>query len=271
MTIKANALELEELLAVAETADLDVLTDYLTDNGAGRLMLDDSVCRTLVACKKETRYEVSHRELIAKEIRLFGGNTLMNFVRGKGVPYSEILRDVATHVGVKFAQGDDDAIIERAVLEYLLKRAWGEMLEEEHLQMTQDLGLGVMKGPAALAALLTAFNAGGFTSYRLALIVANSVARAVIGRGLPMAANTVVARTLGVALGPIGWVVTGLWSIADLASPAYRVTVPCVVQIAYMRQKGIATATCPTCGKVNETSARFCSECGTSLNAQARN
>lgn len=38
-------------------------------------------------------------------------------------------------------------------------------------------------------------------------------------------------------MGPIGWVLTALWTIVDIAGPAYRVTVPAVIQIAYIRQR----------------------------------
>jgi uncharacterized protein YaaW (UPF0174 family) len=74
----------------------------------------------------------------------------------------------------------------------------------------------------------------------LARIVANAVARAFFNRGLSFAANDALTPSMGLMLCPVGWVVTGLWTLADLASPAYRVTVSCVVQIGYMRPKAIA-------------------------------
>ena len=32
-------------------------------------------------------------------------------------------------------------------------------------------------------------------------------------------------------------VLTGLWTAIDIAGPAYRVTIPCVIQIAFLRAK----------------------------------
>ena len=71
-------------------------------------------------------------------------------------------------------------------------------------------------------------------------------------------------RALSVALGPIGWAITGLWTLADLSAPAYRVTVPCVLQVAYIRQKLIMQATHVTCacGTAIPHTVKFCPECG---------
>lgn len=44
---------------------------------------------------------------------------------------------------------------------------------------------------------------------------------------------------IAVFLGPVGWVLTGVWTAIDLAGPAFRVTVPCVLHIAMLRQRMI--------------------------------
>ena len=38
-------------------------------------------------------------------------------------------------------------------------------------------------------------------------------------------------------MGPVGFVVAGIWTTIDLAGPAYRVTVPVVLQVAFLRQR----------------------------------
>jgi uncharacterized protein YaaW (UPF0174 family) len=56
-------------------------------------------------------------------------------------------------------------------------------------------------------------------------------------RGIVIVGVGTLSRGLGVLLGPIGWIMLTGWTIWDLMGPAYRVTVPAVVQIAYMRVK----------------------------------
>ena len=73
-------------------------------------------------------------------------------------------------------------------------------------------------------------------AYKIALIVANAIAKAILGRGLSLAANAGIARTIGIFAGPIGWLITGLWVAVDIAGPAYRVTIPTVIQVAFLRQ-----------------------------------
>lgn len=85
-------------------------------------------------------------------------------------------------------------------------------------------------------ALQIAIRQSGFMAYKIALIVANAIAKAILGRGLSLAANAGIARTIGIFAGPIGWLITGLWVAVDIAGPAYRVTIPTVIQVAFLRQ-----------------------------------
>lgn len=71
----------------------------------------------------------------------------------------------------------------------------------------------------------------------MALVVTNGVAKALLGRGLNVAGNAMLTRTMGAFAGPVGWVLSSLWLLIDLAGPAYRVTLPSCIFIAYMRQK----------------------------------
>jgi len=93
------------------------------------------------------------------------------------------------------------------------------------------------------------------------------MARQVVGKGLTLVANRTLTRAISVVAGPIGWAVSAIWTAFDLASPAYRVTVPCVIQIAYMRQK-LSLNLCSECGTVALSQAKFCHECGAALNAK---
>lgn len=67
--------------------------------------------------------------------------------------------------------------------------------------------------------------------------MANQVAKVVLGKGLTFAANQTLTKVIGAFAGPIGWVVTAVWTAFDIAGPAYRVIIPACIQIAYMRTK----------------------------------
>lgn len=67
------------------------------------------------------------------------------------------------------------------------------------------------------------------------MIIVNAVLKVLIGRGLPLVGNVILVRIANILTGPIGWVITGLWTAIDIAGPAYRVTIPAVIQIAYLR------------------------------------
>jgi uncharacterized protein YaaW (UPF0174 family) len=284
-----NPGSLSLLLAQADVEDLDILVDYITDNGEGRITLNNDVCARLVKCKNRKAYADADRSLIGREIRAFGGNTLTNVYRDvrsslpfgslldkvlpdvdTAIPYDEVVKDVASHLKVPFDKNEDVLVVEDGILRKILRDSFEKMSPDERAAVLKELNvtdLGML-GPAASAALIAAGRASGFATYKLALVVANAVSKALLGRGLPFVVNAAATRTIGIVLGPIGWVVTGVWTLADMASPAYRVTVPCAVQIAYMRQKAIVEANskaCTACGARNERTARFCNECGAAI------
>lgn len=279
--------DLGVILAEADAADLDILVDYITDRGAGRLTLDGAVCKRLLEAKAIQAYSVEERALIAQEILEFGGNTLGNAARkvramfggafldtklanaSETVPYDEIVRDVASHLGVKMPEVAAIADVEAIILRKILGAAVEKMSDEERLAIASDLGMGgTLAAQGTLATLIMTARLGGFTTYKMATIVANAVAKALLGKGLTIPATAALMRGISVAIGPIGWAVTAIWTLADLSSPAYRVTMPAVVQIAYMRNKLIsqkAYGECPKCEAVVSKSDKFCASCGASL------
>jgi uncharacterized protein YaaW (UPF0174 family) len=64
--------------------------------------------------------------------------------------------------------------------------------------------------------------------------------KAIFGRGLSFVAAGSLMRTMSVLTGPVGWAITGLWTAVDLGSTAYRVTIPAVIQVAYLRNQKAA-------------------------------
>lgn len=248
---------LTEILGTADKPDLDVLVDYITDSGEGRVALDNDVCARLSAAKVAPAYEPGDVALIEQELRQFGGNSVANLVRSmrggigalfggagaaESVSYDEIVRDVAEHLKVKFGKYAGTPEVEEGILSSLLVASFEKMSPEEREQVLEDLGVSdaaevAKRGAAAISAGIAAAAISSAVGFQLSRMVAAASVKALLGRGLVLGTTSFVARPVMVLAGPIGWAVTGAWALADMASPAYRVTVPCVVQVAYMRRK----------------------------------
>ncbi len=273
-TILNESSSLRDVLKHADSKDLSILVDVITDKGEGRVSLASDVCKKLFDAKNQAPKTLSMMyDVMATEIELFGGNSIANLFRGgKGVDYREILIDVAKHIKINFSEAAPSADIEIQILLKILEKSMDQMTAQERENLISELSGGsiVGGGVAAMAGLQAAIRAGGFASYRVSLIVANTIARQFTGKGLQLAANAGIARGIGAFAGPVGWAITAIWTAYDLAAPAYRVTVPSVVLVAYMRQKALSESvpTCPKCKTPIPGNPKFCAECGTPLGAK---
>jgi len=262
--------DLADLIDNAEVADLCTLTDYITDKGKGRSALSGESCKTLVDAKEASYFDPKSRALLVEEIKRYGGHSIMNILRGgEGVAFREMAGDVARHMGIKTSKDQDCVTVEMLIIMKMFEQSFKEMSEEQREEAFKEFGGTYTRGtgPAAFAALQILIRQAGFGAYKVALIVVNAVAKAMLGRGLALAGNAVLVRGLSLFSGPVGWALTAGWALYDLGSPAYRVTVPCVLHIAYMRQKEAARM-CPKCGTQVRPTDKFCASCGTVISPQ---
>lgn len=192
------------------------------------------------------RYYPDHQkyiERIMEEIQLFGGNSFANlFRRNQGVQYREILCDVCDKMKVNYSSNADVKQIEQDLLIKILndhlKTLNARELEEflKELDLVDKTKTAISYTPQMASAIVqTAIRAGGFTSYKIILKTVNMIWKFLFGKGLSLATNATIARIVGIYAGPVGWAITGAWTAVDLASPAYRVTVPACLLIAKLR------------------------------------
>ncbi len=224
-------------LHYADTEMLEVLVQHLVFDKDGKKRNTESLSGDKAFIDAKGDYSKIWKS-IAAELQHYGGDTLVNLVRQTGVSYREILVDVCKRIKV---ETDFDAAtieIEKAMFAKLIESSWEEMTDEQKKELTKELKVDPkLAGPAAMAAIISAIKLGGFASYQVALIVANSIAKMIMGKGLQLAANAGIARAIGVFTGPIGWVITGLTTVPAITGPAFRVTLPAVIQVAAMRQE----------------------------------
>lgn len=266
--------DLIPILRQADSEDLGILVEYLHKNWNQDLSSVPAFQEQNpdAGTKKYDGDHTLYADDIAAEIQRYGGNSFSNTLRGgKGVDYIEILRDVADHMKVNYNKNTDAAAIEAQIQLKVLESAYEKMSQEERKELLD--GMGVDHGrsiPTALpiVALQSAIQFSGFAAYKLAAVIAKAIAKVLLGRALPFAAYTALSRWIAVFAGPVGLAITGLWTAIDLAGPAYRVTVPCVLQVAYIRQKSLLAA-CPSCGEMQSKSTKFCSSCGAEMGTEA--
>jgi len=163
---------------------------------------------------------------IASEIQLMGGNSLVNWLRGHGVCYKEIVLDVAETIGVDpqilSRRGNSVASMENEIIEKLFARFEEKMNVLEREDLSKQLASAspeartIVLAQTLLPHLLREFNLQGVVE--LALILAAS--RAVVA-WVPV----------------VGWLSAGVGTLLELSSTAYSVTIPGVVAIGLIRAR----------------------------------
>ncbi|MDY5050090.1 MAG: ubiquinol-cytochrome C chaperone family protein [Candidatus Mucispirillum faecigallinarum] len=243
--------DLTDLFKKCTNEDLNTIVEYITQKG--------SLTESLTTSEEYKQHAPNHTEYIGKiidEIQRFGGDAIANMFRGKGVKYREITEDVAKHFKIKYNDNMSTSEIEQDIIATVIKQAWEKMKEDDRIAILRDANVDInsldeetkkilIKGDFSLlkgVVLSTVFmqiliKVTGFKAYQISVIVANMVAKAVLGRGLALAGNAALVRSLAVFTGPIGWIITGLLTAPLITGPAYRVTIPCVLHIAMLREK----------------------------------
>lgn len=235
----------DNLISVLERADnedLKTLCDIITLRKDGTPRISDSLTKT-----EGYRRNYPHRMKslipgIVKELGLYGSNTFVSLFKGEGADYSAILRKVARRLKVSFRDTLSDEVIEGYMLQKLFDDMSEQLTDEELRTMAREFGVKPLRysRQAIVAALQMSIRHGGIYGLAWSMNVANAVARQTVGRGIAaFASGSVLSRSLSVLAGPIGWALTAAWTAYDIAGPAYRVIVPAVIQIAYLRQKSL--------------------------------
>ena len=228
-----------EILSIAEDEDLQILVNYLMRDEDGVLRLTEELSSAPGYKANPNRPRTYWKE-IAAELQCFGANTFVTILRGgKGVPYREVLCDVCDNLKVNYNPESDISMIEMNLLSKILIKSLDEMNEEQMKELLDNLDIKVnhLTKQAVIAALQMMILKTGFSPYKISVIVANAIAHTLLGRGISVAGNAALTKGLSIFAGPVGIALNALWMAYDIAGPAYRVTVPAVIQVAYIRAK----------------------------------
>lgn len=221
---------LVQLLLNADKGDIDLLIDYITNTGKFGFSMSDSVKTVLQDAKRHDVPDEETLRLLVRELQHFGGNTFVNLFRRNGVGYNEIVDDVASHLKIKAPASIAIEEKEALIIDCVFTSSWKKMSDDERSQILRDMGISPSVSMDKLSRM-------DMPVWQRAALVANGLAQSTAGKALPLIAGLGIGRVLGVLTGPVGLAITGLYTAYDISNPAFRVTLPCVVQVAWIRLK----------------------------------
>lgn len=230
-----------QFLQYCENDDLRALCDILVYDNQGNVRFSENLSNSDSYLKCYPNNMAGMWKDLAHELQCYGGNTILNYLRhGFGPSYESIVYDVCKRMHVQGLDKHDTAEdMEQKLLLAVSSKVISELSEDDIRSIMDECEISgynyTKQGlTAALMALYT-------INRRLFVIVLQAairlVTRVLIGRGIFFIGMGVMSRSVGLLCGPVGWFLLSGWTLWDIMGPAYRVTIPAVVQIAYMRVK----------------------------------
>ena len=237
MTIDQNLCFLQH----CTNEELKTLCDTLTHNNKGDVRLSEQLTDNDVYLRFYPDNMKGMWQEIAAELQRFGGNTFANILRGGvGASYESILRDVCKKMKVRIPNCPRVEDIEIALLTKYCEETVGCMDINLLRELYIEIGFkpqSYNKQVVAAAILLALRSGSGKVIATVIHFIGSNITRILIGGGVYYATAGILSRAVATLTGPIGWMLTAGWFAYDIASPAYRVTVPAVIQVACMRLK----------------------------------
>lgn len=223
-----------EFLEECSNEDLKVLADLLVYDKDNNPRYSETLSRTRLYKESYPNQLQKAWTEIAHEFQLYGGDSFANFFRGYGVPYREILMDVCDKKKVNYNKNSSTERIEMYLIQKLMDDVLEEMDDEQLQELVKDLQLDAntyQSKDAMRNAVLMACMSPAFVSQILTLLTSVLVPRVALDIAVGL-----VSRIGGILVPAIN-IIMGAWLLKDLTGAAYRVTIPGVVLIIYMRRK----------------------------------
>ena len=224
-------------LSSCENEDLRVLCDILTHDRLGNIRITEQLTATDEYNRNYPEDMLFLVPQISNELLKYGSNTLATFWHNEPDSYEIVLRRVCKQMDVRTMEQDSVAKMEHNLLTTLCQDTLNKMSERELRLLANENGIPdkTLTRQALTAALLMAIRTSRAVLTRIAARIIQYIVEIITVRGVATAGIETATRAVSGALGPIGWIALGAWTVYDISSPAYRVCVPAVLQVAYMR------------------------------------
>lgn len=228
--------DLTQLLKQCEAEELEPIVSIILSSPSQTLTVQP-------AYRELQGQHLRYVDEIVYEITSFGGNSLANLVRGQGIPYAEMVRDVAGKLGIKPALTDTVPTLEGKILLRIIRLAYDRLNEEDRqaLQELLELSEGLDDSGEFPEAEISQQLASAGTSL-LGDRIQNAIGIAARSAKFRQALNGVlkagIAKIAVMGLGgPVSWAVAAGQALYDLFGPNYTIAISLIAQIGLLRQK----------------------------------
>lgn len=158
--------------------------------------------------------------------------------------YSDILRSVCSELGVRPRKDEEPRVLEEQICRAVMRTVWDRMTLDQRERIEREIAhVAAQHGKSAewvkavgATGTVAAAELSGFGVYMLATTSLAAIS-GMAGVTLPFAAYTTLTSAMGVVLGPVGWVGTGLFAVWKVTGPNYKKLIPAVIYLAMLRAK----------------------------------
>lgn len=229
-----------EFLSGCRNEELKKLCDILTFNKMGLYRISEHLTDTDEYIRHYPHEMDQMAGAIANELLCDGTNSIvMAWNSGQPDSYDDVLWRVCKCMKADVSREDSVVAKEHGLLLKLCSDAISQMSEEELREIADKAGISEksLNKQMITAAIMFAIRKNPRIFAKVVIFIARRILLFIAGRGAAKAGVGVVERVLGVVTGPVGWVALTAWTMWDLATPAMRVCIPAVVQVAIMRME----------------------------------
>ena len=200
------------------------------------------------------------RIFLNKKIRHAFGHMLVNPFRDWWEPdYRIIVEATAKKLNVHYEKSMSLEQIEENILLEILeiakktiikehgKEAWNEIVQQAEAEIRESIAKGQIKGDEALrlkalssGSIFAALIAGKLAGFSLYIVVNQLVFAIARYLGIPLTvglAGPILGKTLAILLGPVGWLLGGIFTLIQIGDTSWKKVIPGIVIVAIYRRK----------------------------------
>lgn len=171
------------------------------------------------------------------DLRLYGGWEIDNYFRGIGPSYSDLLREVAESLNVSYNKEDTEQQIEESILRLLFIEVLSHLDDQACDQIIKELNLDQTECIEVDSKIeILEYWDKKSEDNRLLTVMVNSLMNYFTRREVMGSSRSKISELNELMAEGLSHLKSFLWYFLDISEEKFRITVPSIILIAYLRQ-----------------------------------